>query len=227
MMYDYKIAGLNVKMDVCGRTKELALPFQIHEDLQPDITIEPVYGQGVTEAEEYILTGREFYHQLLGFSGLMLHASAVIKDEKTYLFSADCGGGKSTHTKLWRQLFGDDKVRILNDDKPALKLENGEWYAYGTPWSGKYGLSLNLRYPIAGICFLEKAERNKIEKYTKNDMIFQLMKQTYRPKDLKKRKQLLSLLDDLLGKIPVWHMECNMEPEAAYMSYYAMSFEES
>lgn len=226
MMYDYKIAGLNVKMDVCGRTQELALPFQIHVDAQPDITIEPVYGTGITESEEYILTGREFYHQLIGFSGMVLHASAVVKDEKAYLFCADSGGGKSTHTKLWRQLFGDDNVRILNDDKPALRLEDNRWYAYGTPWSGKYGLSLNLRYPVAGICFLEKAEKNKIEKYTKNDLVFQFMKQTYRPPNMRQRERLLLLLDDLLGKIPIWYMECNMEPEAAHMSCHAMTVKE-
>lgn len=78
---------------------------------------------------------------------------------------ADSSVGKSTHTGLWRQVFGDERVKILNDDKPALRFEKGIWYAYGTPWSGKYGMNLNLRYPVAGICFLKQGAQNKIESY--------------------------------------------------------------
>ena len=49
----------------------------------------------------------------------MLHSSAVVADGKAYLFTADSGTGKSTHTQLWPRMFGD-RAYILNDDKPAL-----------------------------------------------------------------------------------------------------------
>ena len=83
-------------------------------------------------------------------------------DGQAYLFSADSGVGKSTHSRLWQQVFGDQRVTIINDDKPALRLRDGVWYVYGTPWSGKYGLNHNLCYPLAGICFLERSKTNKI-----------------------------------------------------------------
>ena len=37
---------------------------------------------------------------------LMTHGSTVAVDGKAYLFTAKCGTGKSTHTRLWRQVFG-------------------------------------------------------------------------------------------------------------------------
>ena len=36
-------------------------------------------------------------------------------------------------------------------------------------------------------------------------------------------ERMLALLDTLLTTVPVWKMECNMDPEAARMSYRAMS----
>ena len=99
----------------------------------PDIVIDPedfqydLYDPRVTkELEIYLETGRLFGSQLLMHDGLYLHASAVELDGKAYLFSADSGVGKSTHTRLWQQLHGS-KARIINDDKPALRCLDGVW----------------------------------------------------------------------------------------------------
>jgi len=230
-MYQYyRIAGLTVKMDTFGRTSELAFPYRMEPVSNADITIESgfrdfkeAHPHVPDEMLEYTVTGRDFYAKLIDFEGIMLHASAVAVDGRAYLFSANSGVGKSTHTGLWRRIFGDERVRIINDDKPALRLQNGVWYAYGTPWSGKYGLNLNLCYPLAGICFLERGQTNQIEPYIKNDIVFQFLKQTYRPKDAQRSDKALSLIGDLLDKIPVWQMRCNVEPEAAYTAWEAMT----
>ena len=70
-------------------------------------------------------------------------------------------------------LFGE-KAYILNDDKPALRLIEGIWYAYGTPWSGKHDISVNTGVPIGGICMLERGEENKIIPFRGKDAIFEL-----------------------------------------------------
>lgn len=230
-MYQYyKIAGLTVKMDTFGRTAELALPYRIDPCPEADITIDPGYHilkafapDADDEMCEYMASGRVFYRNLLRFDGLMLHASAIAVDGKAYLFSADSGVGKSTHVGLWQQLFGEERVRIINDDKPALRLEDGVWYAYGTPWSGKHGINRNLRCPLAGICFLERGEINKIQPYAGSDIVFRLLKQTYRSKNTQLKEKTLSHIGSLLEKVPMWRLECNMEPEAAMLSYNAMT----
>ena len=226
----YKIAGLTVEMDSFGRTAEQALPYVIAESTKADIKIESdlrnykaTYPDTPEEVLEYVATGRDFYTKLIDHSGIMLHASAVAMDGKAYLFSADSGIGKSTHAWLWRQVFGDERVTVINDDKPALRLQDGAWYAYGTPWSGKTGLNKNMGCPLAGICLLERNQTNSIAPYVQSDIVFRIMKQTYRPKDALRSEKILTLIGSLLEKVPVWRLKCNMEPEAAYTAWEAMT----
>lgn len=227
MTQHYKIANLTIQMSSFGRTVDQAAPYAC-EPGEPDIIIRSDW-RALREKQphlsdedcEYLSTGSGFYRQLLKFDGMLLHASAVVVDGWAYLFSAPCGTGKSTHTKLWLKAFGD-RAYILNDDKPALRCEEGRWFAYGTPWSGKHDISANLRVPVAGICFLHQAKENTIAPFSGPRAIFSLLEQTARPAGAEARGQLLSLLDRLLGQIPVWQMGCNMETEAAMVSYQAM-----
>lgn len=226
----YTIAGLTVAMHTFGRTELLARPYRAQPDTPADITIVPNYEilkrqrPGISDdACEYIASGRSFYGQLIDFDGFMLHASAIAVDGKAYLFSADSGTGKSTHTALWRQVLGSDRVTILNDDKPALRRINGIWYACGTPWCGKDGLNQNLCCPIAGICFLERSPVNRIVPYEKPDVLFRFLNQTYRFVNSQTSEKLLQLLGSLMEAVPLWQLECNMDPSAAQLSYAAMA----
>lgn len=224
----YKIANLTIQMSTFGRTLSQAEPYRCAPS-GPDIIIRSDW-QALQKNQphlsdedcEYLSTGGSFYRQLLKFDGMLLHASAVVVDGYAYLFSAPCGTGKSTHTKLWLEVFGD-RAYILNDDKPALRFEEGVWYAYGTPWSGKYDISANARVPVAGICFLRQARENTIRPFSGPKAIFALLEQTARPAGAAPRLQLMTLLDKLLTNLPVWEMGCNMRPEAALVSHGAMS----
>lgn len=224
----YKIANLTIQMSSFGRTLTQAEPYRC-EPAEPDIIIcsdwqefQKVQPHLSDEDCEYLCTGGSFYRQLLKFDGMLLHASAVVLDGRAYLFSAPCGTGKSTHTKLWLKVFGD-RAYMLNDDKPALRFEDGAWYAYGTPWSGKHDISANVRVPVAGICFLHQAKENTIRPFSGPKAIFSLLEQTARPAGAALRGQLMMLLDKLLTNLPVWEMGCNMDPQAALVSYEAMS----
>jgi len=229
MEHFYKIAGLTVKMDTFGRTLEQAEPyrcadmdcFDIHVTANKGPYMER-YPQVSEDVAEYMCTGGSFYRQLLDFGGLMLHSSAVVVDGKAYLFTADSGTGKSTHTKLWLEKFGD-RAFILNDDKPALRLEEDGWFAYGTPWSGKHDISVNTRITVAGIACLERGEENSIEPFGGIMAIHAILKQVNRPKAAEYRQKLLDLMDKLITQIPIWKLKCNMTPEAAEVSYAAMS----
>ena len=72
--------------------------------------------------------------KLLEQDTLLLHGSTVAVDGQAYLFTAPCGTGKSTHTRLWRELFGDRAV-MVNDDKVFLQLRRMEVLACGSPWT--------------------------------------------------------------------------------------------
>lgn len=170
---------------------------------------------------EYMLTGNGFYSELLHFGGLMIHASAVVYKGGAYLFSADSGTGKSTHTQLWLKAFGDE-AKILNDDKPAVRIIDGKAYAYGTPWSGKTDWNLNVRADLKGICFLERAKENTIRRADAGEVVSDLLRQTIRPQKEENMDKLLENMDALLKIVPVYKMGCNMDVSAAEVSYNAM-----
>lgn len=228
----YRIAGLTVRMDTSGRTESQAEKYIVldaeHVDFEVRSCREAIrekYPEATDDDAEYLSTGANFYYKLLNYDGIMLHSSAVVVDGKAYLFSADSGTGKSTHTNLWLRLFGD-RAYILNDDKPALRLVNGTWYAYGTPWSGKNDISANIGVPLAGIAILERGENNEIRPYRGVSAIFDVYRQVNRPTSADYREKILVLLNKLFSDIPVWKLKCNMDLEAALVAYKVMSEKE-
>ena len=124
----------------------------------------------------------------------------------------------------FREAFGYDRELMLNDDKPALRLENGRWYAYGTPWCGKDGINQNKKVPLAGICFLQQAKENKIRRLSKQEAISRIFSQTlYRFKKTENLDLMLQNTDRLVRKIPVFELHNLPEPAAAMLSYETMS----
>lgn len=200
-----------------------------NEDCTPDIIVrredyrwERYHPDIPTETVAYMEAAYQFYNQLLDHDGLYLHASAVVRDGKAYLFSGHPGTGKSTHTQLWLDTFGGD-CRIINDDKPALRCIDGIWYAYGTPWCGKDGINRNEKIPLAGICFLKQAPHNQIRRLQPNESIPMLLSQTiHKRQNARRLNALLGYLEKLLTRIPVYELENLPEPAAAQMSYEAM-----
>ena len=195
----------------------------------PDIILDPshyrpeLYPEGIhPEMLAYMETGRQFSVALLAHSGLHLHASAVALDGKAYLFSAPSGTGKSTHTRLWQQVFGED-AQVFNDDKPALRYVDGRWYAYGTPWCGKDGIHQNKKIPLGGICFLKQANENRIRRLNPPEAVQKLIWQTiHRFRTSENMDRTLSQVDLLVREIPVFELENRPEPEAARLSYETM-----
>ncbi len=172
---------------------------------------------------EYMWSGAQFCHQLLKYNGFMLHASAVVYEGKAYLFSAPSGTGKSTHTKLWLEVFGE-KAYILNDDKPVVRInEDGQILAYGTPWSGKTDQNRNAGVPLGGICFVERATQNSITRLDTNDAVYKILNQTIRPEDFESMESLLSVLDKVLEKATVYKMGCNISHDAVLVAYNGMN----
>ena len=225
----YRIAGLTIAMDTFGRTLEQAKPYLSEQSGDVDFCIDSAWERCKhmvpnvpDDLGEYLYSGFDFYKKLLQHGGLMLHSSAVVVDGKAYLFTADSGTGKSTHTGLWLKLFGD-RAYILNDDKPAIRREDDGWYAYGTPWSGKHDISRNLRVPLAGIACVNRGTDNSIHPFGGLEPIQAILKQVNRPKGMEFRSSLMELLDRLLTEVPIWKLYCNMDLSAAEVSYSAMS----
>ena len=158
---------------------------------------------------------------LIGYDILMLHGSTVAVDGMAYLFTAPCGTGKSTHTRLWRELLADRAI-MVNDDKPFLRITPDNVFAYGSPWSGKHGLASNVCVPLRGICSLHRGKENMIFSASGDALRDLLLRQVYIPDDPMLSSHVIYLLDVLINRVPLWEMYCNKEPDAAKVSYCAM-----
>lgn len=163
---------------------------------------------------------RAFAEYLFSRNILLFHGSTVALDGSAYLFTARCGTGKSTHTRLWRQVFGDQAV-MVNDDKPFLELTASGVIAHGSPWSGKHGLSENISVPLKGICILHRGPENKITPISPKEAMEMLLAQGCCPRE--SQEKFLELIQALGSTVPLWSMECTKDPEAAQVSHAAMS----
>lgn len=175
---------------------------------------------------EYIYTGSAFYESLLHFNGFLLHSSGVVVDNYAYLFSADPGTGKSTHTDLWVKYFGANRAKIINDDKPAIRMINDEIYVYGTPWSGKTDQNINMKVPLGAIVFLERSETNWVKKIEPKEAIPLILQQTIRPSEADVMIKLLDMLDIVLSNINLYKLGCNISEDAVKVSYNGIKVEE-
>lgn len=227
-MKRYSIAGLTVDMEVSGRTELQAEPYRVSAIGPADITLSCDARRVLElnpdlqdlETAQYMGTGAYFSRALLQHAGTYLHSSAVVLDGKAYLFSANSGTGKSTHTEKWCRLFG---AQYLNDDKPALRLVDGVWMAYGTPWSGKHDLSSPMGVPVGGIAFLKRGEENTIRPMPVEKAVPQLMVQSLWKLNQQQMEAQLQLMDHLLRNVPVWELFCRNDDDAAWVSRRAMT----
>ena len=169
---------------------------------------------------ETIALQRKIAEELFRFDTLLFHGSVVAVDGEGYLFTAKSGTGKSTHTRLWREVFGDRAV-MVNDDKPFLKIGENVT-AYGSPWNGKHGLGTNTAVPLKAICILERGEENVIEEIPAQECLTMLFQQSNRPRSPRWMPQYMDLIDRLAGKVRFYRLKCNMDPQAAKVAYEGM-----
>lgn len=228
----YVVAGFKVEMSpIYDMLKSRAEKYRADFVGEPDIKIE--YTQDsinrVKAAEpsvsdtdaEYLLSGVCFNHFLLSFGGFTLHSSAVCYKNKAYLFSADCGTGKSTHTALW--IKNVDGAFYLNDDKPIITQMDGKFYASGTPWCGKNDINENITVELGGIVFLERSTTPFIEKANSLFAINSIIKQTKLPSDKALSDTFLNTLDSLLKVVPTYRFGADISKNSLKISFEALT----
>lgn len=162
---------------------------------------------------------RKIVERLIDFDVLLFHGSVAAVDGQAYLFTAKSGTGKTTHTRLW--LKNIPNCHVLNGDKPLLLFRNDRVYACGTPWQGKENYGTNEILPLKAICILERSEKNHIEQISFKTAFAALLTQSYHPDGSTGLIQSMQLLKHL-DNIKLYSLKCNMEDEAAFISYKGM-----
>ena len=165
---------------------------------------------------------RKLAQALLDRGILLVHGSALAVDGQGYLFTAKSVTGKSTHTRLWRQLLGQRAV-MVNDDKPFVIVKGRECFLCGAPWSGKHGLDTNITVPLKAVCILDRGTENRIVSISPEEALPVLLKQSAPPEDAAKLPRFQTLVAALAYSARLWRLHCTKEQEAAQVAFHAMS----
>jgi hypothetical protein len=152
---------------------------------------------------------------------MLMHGSVIECGGKGIAFLARSGVGKTTHTMLWKQVYGD-QVRIINGDKPILRFFDRDVYAYGTPWAGKENLQINGRVKLTDICLIQRGKENAVFPIDPAQHLGVLMQQILLPADPLAAEKTLELLDRLLEVCKVWVIQCNITADAAITAHNAI-----
>lgn len=170
---------------------------------------------------ESLAVYRKICESLLGRDILLFHCSALAVGGKAYLFAAPSGTGKSTHARLWRERYGE-RVTMINDDKPLLKVTDETVTVYGTPYGGKDGIQTNTSAEVGGIVLLHQSKTNEIRPIDGKTAYPMLLNQTYRRTDPAGMEKTLGLVWRLT-RLPLFSMGCNLSHEAAEIAYAALT----
>ena len=156
---------------------------------------------------------------VLPLGTVAIHSSCIVYKDKATLFLGESGTGKSTHTRLWREYI--DGAILLNDDSPILRVEDGQIWAYGSPWSGKTPCYKQERYELIGCVRLTQAPYNQMKKL----MVLQAygaIHPSCPPEfayDGKLYDYVSEFIDKLITNVSFYHLACLPNREAAELSW--------
>ncbi len=224
------IADLVVELDPkFENTKQLAAPFlydggrptdfelKCSDEYLAELMSRAAEGVNVEQMENFAFSN-SFNRRAIKYSTMLVHSSALIYDGGAYLFSADSGVGKSTHTRLWLKEFGG-RVHIMNDDKPVVRLYDDKAIVYGTPFDGGSGIALNEAFPLKAIIFIERGEENSVRVPENKEIIQKLYFQTAHMVSASVADKMLENFGKLLSLTRFYVLTCNTKPDAARKAF--------
>ena len=162
------------------------LPFELLEQLMPSVMLR---------------------HDAITFHGVLME-----HEGRGIILSAPSGIGKTTHARLWRD---HKRALIINGDRASCCIENGRWIAFGIPWCGSSGESINRDVPVTAFVALEQARVNRAERLYGLDAFEAVMPGLLYPAwDRELAEKALDFVDDFLEKVPVFRLSCRPDVES-------------
>ncbi|SOD13562.1 hypothetical protein SAMN06298224_1286 [Fibrobacter sp. UWB16] len=178
-------------------------------------------GAAITGMRQFALNNAIMVLYALATAGLdtaLFHAACVCYKGRGYLFLGKSGTGKSTHARLWLKYI--EGTELFNDDNPVVRLfeKDGKKVAiaYGSPWSGKTPCYKNVKFELGGFVLLSQAPFNKISPLKGVSAYAAIMPGISGMRWDKKIADGLHLTQNgLASNVPIWHLECLPDEEAA------------
>ncbi len=153
-----------------------------------------------------------FRNLILYHGGILVKSSSVKWENKGVVFTACPNGGKSTQAKLWKE---HKDAMIVNDEISALKHNGSEVLMYGTPWRNNESNIVNDNVPLSAVVIIEKAEKNRIRKLERPEIIKRFYPRCFLPYfDQLHMERALGNLHEIITHVPFCVLQCKPEKEA-------------
>ena len=228
-MYDFtiKLANLNIHVTCLHEySKNLCKEYIIDTD---NIDFNIVMNQELIDEERNIDDGYKYddpylesiaLYRLIGnvlpnYDGLIAHGACIEYRNKCYMFVAPSGTGKTTHIKLWLKHLND--VKVINGDKPIIRLINNEPIVFGTPYNGKEHMGCNCFSKLDSIIIVNRSDIDSILEVNINDYIQDIINKIYIPNN--KVLEVFDLVNVLFKNIKVYVLNCTMSDSAFEVAY--------
>ena len=193
-----------MRIDIDRECKNVVIEYVDIKDYFVDVTTDYMLYYALNDAFAFCQTVR---------NAMLLHSASVSYKGNAVLFSAPSETGKSTHTGLWKKYYSDD-VSLFNDDTPVIRKTDDSFVAYGTPWSGKTEINLNIKAPLRGIVFLKQAPENTIRRLSPIEAAINLLNQTRKPAFETLMDKHMDFINDLISNTPIYELGCTISREA-------------
>lgn len=159
-----------------------------------------------------VLECMEAEHLIARNQGFLFHCSYIDHDGKAILFTAPSETGKSTQAELWKNLRG---AEVINGDRAAVRLVDGQLLAEGIPFSGSSQYCKNRSLPIAAIVYLGQAPQTSIRRMRGYEAFSKIWEgvsvNTWDKVDM----ELVSyVVQQAAQRIPVFHLPCTPDESA-------------
>ena len=171
---------------------------------------------------EKIWVYRQIAETIPSYDAFLIHAASVRVDGDAYLFLGPSGAGKTTQARLWKEYFGD-RMKVINDDKPIIRVKDDEILVCGSPWCGKERWENNISASLKGIASLSQSDESHSKRLSTGDAWNVMMNQVYRSSDGKTMQLILKLTDKVIKRIPLYAVDCTKGGESVDVAYRALS----
>lgn len=148
--------------------------------------------------------------------GFLLHAASAIVGKQAFVFSGVSGAGKTTISRL-----APATATVLTDEISYLKMEEGRFHAWGTPFAGEMATpGPNCSVPLAAVFLLGKGPENAVHAMSADEAVFSILRNVlFFANDSELAGRVLETVCRLVEKVPVKRLV--FRPDASVWDFVA------
>ncbi len=152
----------------------------------------------------------EIADALPSYHGFVTHSVSIKLQDKALLITGDKGAGKTTISKQLISYIAKEAC-IINGDKTIIRIINGAFISFGSPWCGKEGINMNDSAPINSIVYIAQGDITERTRLTKSMAFDYLLHQVHLPVNHYLLSRTLDYLRELISSIPVYYCSFNLK----------------